>query len=213
MNVPVGSVVSVNVGGLRTVQHHDRQVTTGIFKVPVAGRVATEGFQLAGDHQADRRAHGGPDRAMYAYAAEDLAWWSEQLDRDVPPGSMGENLTIRGIDASHALVGERWQIGEVLAEVTSPRIPCFKLGIRMGDGRFPQRFAEARRMGAYLRIVEHGEIGAGDPVAVVDRPAHSVTVDLIAAAYNGDRSLVARLLEAPTLTAEWRAWAEEHLAS
>ena len=208
---PVGRVVSVNVGQVRTVEHHDRMVPTGIFKVPVDGRVATRGVNLVGDDQADRRAHGGPERALYAYAAEDLDWWSEQLGVEVPPGSMGENLTVRGIDVTNALAGERWRAGSVLVEVTSPRVPCFKLGIRMGDGRFPQRFAEARRPGAYLRIVEHGDVGAGDEVVVVHRPSHAVTVGLVATAYHDDHSLAPRLLEAPELASGWRAWAEERL--
>jgi len=210
---PPGEVVSVNVGKVRTVEHRDRTVPTGIFKVPAQGRVATEGVNLVGDDQADRRAHGGSERALYAYAAEDLEWWSEELGTEVLPGSMGENLTVRGIDVTNARVGERWRAGSVLVEVSSPRIPCFKLGIRMVDGRFPQRFAKAGRPGAYLRIVEHGEVGAGDEVAVVHRPSHRVTVGLVAAAYHDDRSLASSLLEAPELASGWRTWAQEQLSA
>lgn len=209
---PTGAVVSVNVGALRTVEHHGRTVTTGIFKVPVVGRVATHGDSVTGDHQADLKAHGGPERALYAYASEDLAWWSEQVGTEVVPGSMGENLTTQGIDVTNARVGERWRAGTVLVEVSAPRIPCFKLGIRMSDERFPQRFAQARRPGAYLRIAEHGELGAGDPVVVVQRPSHDVTVALVATAYHDDRSLAPLLLEAPQLPAYWRDWVSEHTA-
>jgi MOSC domain-containing protein YiiM len=200
-------LVSVNVGQIRHVTHHERDVTTGIYKEPVAGRVATHGVNIDGDDQADRRAHGGPDRAAYAYAGEDLAWWSEQLGRPVPPGSMGENLTTSGLDVTAALVGERWRVGTVLFEVSSPRVPCYKLGLRMEDGRFQQRFAAAGRPGAYLRIVEHGTLAAGDPIIVVHRPDHDVTVALVADAYHADRSLAPRLLAAPELTVDWRAWA------
>jgi len=203
----------VNVGQVRTVEHHDRIVPTGIYKVPVEGRVATAGVNLVGDDQADRRAHGGPERALYAYSAEDLDWWSEQIGSEVRPGSMGENLTTSGIDVTNALVGERWMVGSLLVQVTSPRVPCFKLGIRMGDGRFPQRFAEARRPGAYLRIVEHGDVGGGDEIVVVHRPSHSVTVGLVATAYHEDHSLASRLLEAPELASGWKAWAEERLSA
>jgi MOSC domain-containing protein YiiM len=204
---PAAALRSVNVSAIRHVNHHDRDVTTGIFKEPVVGRVATHGVNIDGDDQADRRAHGGPDRAAYAYADEDERWWSEQLGREVGPGSMGENLTTSGLDVTGALIGERWRVGSVLFEVSSPRVPCFKLGIRMGDARFQQRFAAAGRPGAYLRIVEHGDLATGDPITVLHRPAHDVSVALVAHCYHDDRSLAARLLVAPELTDSWRAWA------
>ena len=203
-------LVSVNVGQIRHVAHHERDVTTGIYKEPVVGRVATHGVNIDGDNQADGRAHGGPDRAAYAYAEEDLIWWSEQLGRPVRPGSMGENLTTSGLEVSGALVGERWRVGTVLFEVSSPRVPCFKLSLRMEDGRFQQRFAAAGRPGAYLRIVEHGSLAAGDPIAVVHRPDHGVTVAMIAEAFHADHSLAVRLLAAPELTEAWREWAVAH---
>jgi MOSC domain-containing protein YiiM len=203
-------LVAVNVGQVRHVTHHGRDVTTGIYKEPVADRVATNGVNIDGDDQADRQVHGGPDRAAYAYAQEDLTWWSERLGRAVPPGSMGENLTTSGLDVTGALVGERWRVGTVLFEVSSPRVPCYKLGLRMEDGRFQQRFAAAGRPGAYLRIVEHGALAAGDPITVVHRPDHDVTVAVVAEAYHDDRSLAPRLLAAPELTSAWRAWALAH---
>ena len=190
-------LVSVNVSDVQVVEHHGRAVTTGIFKQPAPGRISTHGVNLDGDDQADRRAHGGPDRAAYAYAVEDLAWWAEQLGRQLPAGTMGENLTTEGLEVTEALIGERWRIGRVLFEVSAPRVPCFKLGIRMRDGRFPLRFARAGRPGAYLRILEHGDVGAGDAIDVVHRPAHGVTVALVAHAYHDDHALAARLLDAP----------------
>jgi MOSC domain-containing protein YiiM len=205
-------VVSVNVGRIESFDHHDRTVTTAITKRPVAGRVATVGVNLVGDDQADRSVHGGPDRALYAYAAEDLEWWSATLGRALGPGSMGENLTTSGIDVTGATIGERWRIGTLTLEVTAPRVPCFKLGIRMGDARFPQRFARAGRPGAYLRIVEHGDIAAGDPIVVGDRPDHGVTVALVARAFHDDHSLAGRLLAAPQLGAGWPEWARRHAA-
>jgi MOSC domain-containing protein YiiM len=208
-----GAVESVNVsGGIREVAHHDRVVATGIFKEPVAGRVALRGVNLEGDEQADRTVHGGPDRAVYAYAAEDLAWWEGELGRDVPAGSMGENLTTSGLDVTGAVVGERWRIGDVVLEVSAPRIPCFKLGIRMGDPRFQRRFARAERPGAYLRVAAEGTLGAGDPITVERRPEHGVTVALVSRAYFVDKGLARRLLDAPELGGGWRAWAEAQLA-
>jgi MOSC domain-containing protein YiiM len=126
---------------------------------------------------------------------------------------MGENLTTSGIDVTGAVVGERWRVGDdVVLEVAAPRIPCFKLGIRMGDPRFQQRFARAERPGAYLRVVAEGTIGAGDAMTVEDRPAHEVTVALVARAYFVDKALARRLLDAPELSRGWRRWAEDHLA-
>jgi MOSC domain-containing protein YiiM len=205
--VTVATLRSVNVGRITVHEHHGRQVSTGIFKEPVTGRVSTRGDNIDGDDQADRAVHGGPDRAAYAYASEDLVWWEGELGRDVPPGSMGENLTTTGLDVSGALVGERWRIGSAVFEVSAPRVPCYKLGIRMGDGRFPVRFAKAGRPGAYLRIVEHGDFGEGDVIEVVRRPEHDVSVALVARAYHEDHALAPLLLAAPELSAGWREWA------
>jgi MOSC domain-containing protein YiiM len=203
-------VVSVNVGQVKSFDDHGRTVSTAIGKQPVAGRVATVGVNLVGDDQADRRVHGGPDRAVYAYASEDLAWWAGALDRELPPGSMGENLTTGGVDITGAVIGERWRVGSLTLEVASPRVPCYKLGIRMGDPGFPQRFAHAGRPGAYLRIVEHGDVGAGDRLVIVHRPDHGVTVELVARAYHDDHSIAVRLLAAPELGEGWPEWARRH---
>jgi MOSC domain-containing protein YiiM len=205
-----GRVISVNVSGIRTLTHAHRSVTTGIFKRPVSGRVGVHGVNVDGDNQADRRVHGGPDRALYSYAVEDLEWWATELGRAVPPGSMGENLTTAGVEITEAVVGERWRVGSTVLQVTSPRVPCFKVGIAMEDGGFPPRFARAGRPGAYLRIITEGDIGAGDSIEIVERPTHEVTVGLIARAFHDDHRLARQLLRAPGLTDEWRLWAYEH---
>lgn len=204
------ALLSVNVGRVTVVEHHGRAVPTAIFKEPVTGHVTTRGVNVDGDDQADRDNHGGPDRALYAYASEDLAWWADELARPMEPGALGENLTTSGLDVTGALVGERWRVGGATVEVSSPRVPCFKLGIRMADARFPQRFARAGRPGAYLRIVEHGDVGAGDPIEVISRPAHDVTVGLVARAFHDDHRLARLLLDARELTDGWRQWAERH---
>jgi MOSC domain-containing protein YiiM len=211
MDAVNAQLVSVNVSSIRVIAHAGREVPTGIFKDPVAGRVRVRGVNVEGDDQADRHAHGGPDRAAYAYAAEDLEWWARELGQTVPPGSMGENLTLRGVDVTGALIGERWRIGSAVFEATSPRVACFKLGIRLNEPRFPQRFSLARRPGAYLRIVQEGDVGTGDSVEVVDQPSHGVTVGLVADAYHHDHELAARLLEAPALAEGWRDWAAKQL--
>jgi MOSC domain-containing protein YiiM len=200
-------VLSVNVGGVRTVELGDRTVTTAIWKSPVPGRVRVQGVNVSGDDQADRTVHGGEDKAVYAYAWEDTLWWQAELGRELEPGNFGENLTLTGVDVPAALVGERWRVGSALLEVSEPRFPCFKLGLRMGDPRFLKRFAAARRTGTYLRIAEAGEVGAGDPIERVSRPDHDITIGLFAEAYLGDHSLAPRLLDAPQISDAWRDWA------
>jgi MOSC domain-containing protein YiiM len=167
------TVASVNVGAVRIVEWPGQPVTTGIWKEPVDGPVRVRGVNLDGDDQADRSVHDGPDKAVYAYAQEDTAWWAARLARDLGPGSFGENLTTSGLDLADAVVSERWAVGSAVLEVSQPRVPCFKLGIRMGDGHFPRRFAEAARPGAYLRIVREGQVGAGDAIRILSRTAPS----------------------------------------
>lgn len=209
-----GRLLSVNVGrpaALRT--SRGRVLHSAIGKQPIAGRVRVEGVNVAGDDQADRVNHGGPDQAVYAYAAEDAAWWSAELGRELAPGMFGENLTLEGVDASGALVGERWRIGSVVLEARQPRIPCAKLAARFGEEAMTRRFGAASRPGAYLAIVTPGELGAGDPVEVLHRPAHGVTMALMSDARLKDHSLAADLLAIEDLlNAAWREHAREWAA-
>lgn len=160
------TIISVNVGRPREVRWHGRAVTTGIWKSPVAGGVAVRKHNLDGDEQADLRVHGGTDKAVYAYAAEDYDWWAGQLGRELEPGAFGENLTTIGLALHEASVGDRWLVADAILEVRQPREPCYKLGIRMGDDGFPLRFRRAGRPGAYLRVIQPGTITAGDGVLV-----------------------------------------------
>ncbi|HSK92188.1 MAG TPA: MOSC domain-containing protein [Euzebyales bacterium] len=204
-------LVSVNVGDVRTIVVAGRRFTTGIYKQPVAGSRRVAGVNLEGDHQADRRVHGGPTKSLYAYAFEDYEWWSGQLGRTLSPGTFGDNLTTAGITPAAAVVGERWAVGSAVLRVTEPRIPCFKLGVRMEDRRFPARFAAAARPGTYLAIERAGAVAAGDAVAVIDRPDHGVTVGDIERAYHVDRSLAVKLVGVAELSDGWRGWAREVL--
>ena len=165
-----GRIASVNVGRPREIVIDGRSVRTSIWKGPVEGRVAVRGVNLVGDDQSDRRVHGGDRKAVYAYAREDLDWWGERLGLELRSGTFGENLTTEGIDVSGARVGERWRVGTALLEVTQPRLPCFKLEARMDRPGFIDEFIDGRRPGAYLRIVEEGELGVGDALRVVSRP-------------------------------------------
>ncbi len=170
MAIQEGRVRSVNVGRPREIVVGERHIRTSIWKEPVAGRVAVRGVNLVGDDQSDRRVHGGDRKAVYAYAREDLDWWGTALGRELAAGTFGENITTEGIDVSGAREGERWQIGTTVLEVTQPRLPCYKLEARMDRPGFSTEFIDGGRPGAYLRIVQAGEIGTGDVVRVHSRP-------------------------------------------
>ena len=152
---------------------------SGIDKRPVAGRVAVGTLGLDGDVQVNRRHHGGEGQAVYAYAQEDADWWAAELDRDLPPGRFGENLRTTGLDLTGAVLGERWQVGTALLEVSACRIPCANFERFWGVPQLVRRFTAHGASGAYLRVLETGEIGAGDAVRVVHRPDHGVTTGLL----------------------------------
>ena len=204
-------VLSVNVGRPREFDYNGRPAKSAIWKSPVTGRIVARGVNLEGDDQADRKAHGGPDKAVYAYAREDIHWWEEKLGRSLSYGEFGENLTTEGVAVNDALIGERWQIANAVLEVSEPRIPCWRLGVRMNDEMFPKKFTEALRPGAYLRIVAESTVGAGDPIWMIERPAHDVTVRDMFRIYTRDREEVERLLAIPRISESWRTWAQHYL--
>ena len=200
-------VLSVNVAEMREIPWRGHMVKTGIWKFPVEGRVAVRGVNIEGDDQADRRVHGGEFQALYAYAREDYEWWAEELGREMPAGTFGENLTVEGLDLTGALVGERWCVGSTVLEVSLPRIPCFKLGQKMKEPRFLKRFGQARRPGTYLRIIEEGDIGAGDEIKVLERPGHDVSIGLLNEIKLFDQSLAGKVAEArDELPGGWLEW-------
>jgi MOSC domain-containing protein YiiM len=206
------TVVSVHVGRPRTVPTPRAAVTTAIWKDRVEGRVAVRGVNLDGDDQADRSVHGGPDKAVYAYAGEEVRTWEQELGRELGEAAFGQNLTTHGIDVSGALIGERWLIGSTLLEVAQPRLPCFKLGLRIGSPGFVKRFAQAARPGAYLRIVEEGDIGAGDSIDIISRPDHGVTSRMVSNAILSDPTLIPMVVRAQQLPTELRNWMADRLA-
>ena len=172
-------LASVNVGRPREITVDGKLVRTSIWKDPVAGRVAVRGVNVSGDDQSDRKVHGGDRKAVYACAREDLDWWGERLGRSLASGTFGENLTTDGVDVTGARVGERWRIGTTLLEVTQPRLPCHKLEARMDRPGFIAEFIDGGRPGAYLRIVEEGEVGAGDAVRIVSRSDDAPTMGAV----------------------------------
>ncbi len=186
-------IVSVNVGRPAALSTGRRVVSSAIGKQPVTGPVGARGTNLVGDEQADKVHHGGHDQAVYAYASEDAALWSAEIGRELTAASFGENLTLAGVDVSGARIGERWRIGTAELRVAGPRVPCFKLEASIGVRGFQRRFLHSGRPGAYLAIVAEGDLRAGDPVEVVHRPGHEVTVALVIEALLVDRSRLAEL--------------------
>ncbi|WP_030549180.1 MOSC domain-containing protein [Streptomyces exfoliatus] len=204
------TLLSVNVGRARAVDYTDAASgLTAIDKRPVEGPVRIEApgapgvgrSGLAGDTVCDLRFHGGNDRAAYAFAREDLDLWEGELGRELANGSFGENLTTRGLDVNGALIGERWRIGEdVVLEVTGGRIPCRTFAGFVEEKGWVRRFTRSQAgPGALLRVIVPGEIRAGDPITVVHRPAHDITVALLHRAATAERTLLPHTLAA----AEW----------
>ena len=170
-------VLSVNVGLPRIVEYWGEPVSTGIYKEPVAGRVAVGEFNLAGDAQADLRVHGGYSKAVYVYPSEHYEFWKNELpEMDLPFGVFGENLTTLGLIETEACVGDRYRIGKAEFIVTEPRQPCFKLGIRFNRTDIIKRFAKSGRSGFYLAIEKTGDLGAGDEIEFLSREANQPSI-------------------------------------
>jgi MOSC domain-containing protein YiiM len=208
-----GRILSVNVGVPRAVPYASNPGVTAIDKRPVTGPVRVAEFGLAGDTQANRKFHGGPYQAVYAYDTGDVRFWEREADRPLGPGAFGENLTVAGLGASTAVVGELWRIRTVELRVTCPRIPCRTFAGFWGVPDLIARFLAAGRPGTYLSVATGGELAAGDPVEVVDRPAHGVTVADLMRVRTGDRTGIERVAAATDwLPPEWRGWVEKVLA-
>ncbi|MEU4929444.1 MOSC domain-containing protein [Streptomyces yokosukanensis] len=216
-------LLSVNLGRPQPVSYTDQsQGVTGIDKKPTDGPVRViapgpkgEGASgLVGDTVCDLRHHGGDDQAVYAYAREDLDDWERETGRSLTNGCFGENLTTDGLDLSGALIGERWRIGdEVVLEVTSGRIPCRTFQGHLGERGWVKRFTQKGATGAYLRVIEPGQVRAGDPIEVVHRPGHGVTVAMQFRAVTAERELLPSLLAAgEALDAETLAAARKYTA-
>ena len=168
---------SVNVSMPTEVRHDGKTVTTGIFKERVEGRIIVRRLNLDGDGQADLWGHGGAFRAVYAYSHENYDYWARELGRDdFAIGQFGENFTVEGMGDDEVCVGDVFRIGGALVEVSQPRIPCYKLALKMGIGGFQNRFLESGRVGFYFRVIEEGEVGAGDEVVLVKRDPCAMTV-------------------------------------
>ena len=199
-------VLSLNIGQPREVETPRGIVLTSIFKDPVSGRLAVRGNNLAGDKQSDLRVHGGPNKAIYAYASEHYPYWTRELRRALTPGSFGENLTTEGILESDVWIGDRYRIGSALLRVTQPRKPCHKLALRFDLPAMVKLFWQSGTSGFYFALVEDGEMGAGDEIDLLERDKAGVSVAEVLQVYKGeseDKGLVDRVLAAP-LSASWK---------
>ncbi|MEV6108615.1 MOSC domain-containing protein [Streptomyces sp. NPDC051940] len=194
----------------------DKRPADGPVAVTAPGPKGTGGSGVAGDTIGDLRHHGGDHQAVYAFAREDLDGWARELGRELPNGTFGENLTTEGLDITGARIGERWRIGpDVVLEVTSARIPCRTFAGWLGEQGWVKRFTQAAAPGAYLRVIEPGEIRGGDPIEIVHRPEHKVTVSFLFRAATTERTLRPRLLAAgdalhPEARADALTWIEKY---
>jgi MOSC domain-containing protein YiiM len=200
-------LVSLNVGRPRMLETPRGPILTSIWKSPVEGRVWVKRFNVAGDQQADLRVHGGENKAVYLYPGEHYAFWRDELPgMDLPPGMFGENLTTEGIDEHEVQIGDCFRIGTAVFQVTQPRMPCFKLGLKFGRSDMVKRFWRSGRSGIYFSIVEEGELAAGDAIIPVSRVADGITIAELVRLYRDpepdpDRIRVA--LSAP-LAGSWK---------
>jgi MOSC domain-containing protein YiiM len=199
-------VLSVNVAQPREVETPRGIVLTSIFKEPVAGRVAVRANQLAGDSQSDLRVHGGPNKAVYAYASEHYQYWQSALHRKLEPGSFGENLTTEGLLESQVRIGDLYRVGTALLRVTQPRMPCFKLALRFALPSMVKLFWKSNLSGIYFSVAQEGGIAAGDAIELLESDPSGVTVAEVLHVYKGeddDKDLLQRLLAAP-LKGSWK---------
>lgn len=207
-----GRVVSVNLGVVTEAEWAgDASGRSGIDKRPAAGRVPVGADGVGGDFIAERAHHGGPEQAVYAYATEDADWWATELGRPLPPGRFGENLSTLGVDVTGAVIGEQWAVGSTLLQVTKPRTPCRTFAGFWGVPDLIKRFTVRAAPGAYLRVLRVGEVGADDPVEVVARPAHGITIGEVFRALTREPELLPRLLDTPDLPEPIRAKARRRL--
>ncbi len=208
-------LLSVNISMPREIEYKGKTELTGIFKEPVDGRVALRTLNLDGDGQADLVGHGGAYKAAYAYSIENYDYWGRELDRsDFTHGQFGENFTVEGMLEDDVHIGDVFRVGSALVEVTQPRVPCYKLGVKMGQARFPKVFLASCRVGFYLRVLEEGEVGAGDEFARGEIHPERMTVrDMCHLLYFDSKNLdgARKALRIAALSPGWRESFEARL--
>ncbi len=209
---------TVNIGDIKELMFNGQSVKSGIDKQPVEGRVQLLKTGLTGDKQADPSVHGGLDKAVYAYTAEHYGYWEDRLKIDrLPNGHFGENFTVESMDDKAVLIGDIYEIEGTLLQVTQPRVPCFKLGIRMNDPMFPAKFLKSGRYGFYLRVIEEGFVEAGDTIKLVEKGRSTLSVweimQVMHAGLGSNRKDIMKALSIQSLSADWRSEFEQKLSS
>jgi MOSC domain-containing protein YiiM len=209
------NLISINVSKPKPIFFQGRNVLTGIFKQPVEGQLHVARLNIEGDQQADLSVHGGPHQAVYVYPFEHYAAWQEELGRDdFAFGQFGENFTVTGMLESQVCIGDVFRVGSALFQVTQPRVPCFKLATKIRLTDFPRLFMASARTGFYLRVMEEGDVGAGDPIVQEGKSSLGVTVESVFRLAYFDRENVIRLKEAvclASLSPGWQRMFEERL--
>lgn len=206
-------LISINIGEKRTQQNGEKLETTGIYKLPVSDSVKITTLGIVEDFIGSPKHHGGPDQAVYVYGAEDYAWWSKELGKELAPGTFGDNLTISELESAHFNIGDRLHIGSVILEVSAPRIPCSTLATRMGEPQFVKQYRDAERPGLYCRVIAEGEVKAGVEVTVQKSEGEAVgVIEVFRDWYEKDKdeSRLLRFLRAP-IAVRARKDVERHL--
>ena len=207
-------IVSICAGPARRILWRGEEVSTAIFKTPVeSAKIGPLG--LEGDEQADRKVHGGPDKAVYAYSAEHYPWWRERLPgRELAHGAFGENLTVSGLDETAVCLGDSYLAGSTLLTAVRPRLPCAKLGLRFDDPGMVKRFAQSLRLGVYFRVARPGRASRGDAFDKVSEHKVRLPVLDLARLYFDPEPTPEKAraaLEHPALNADWRAMLSRRL--
>ncbi len=208
-------LISINVGLPRVVTLNGGSVSTGIFKEPVAGRVMLRTLNLEGDRQADLSVHGGPSKAVYVYPSEHYDYWKRELPgMNLPWGMFGENFTSAGLLESKVNIGDRFRIGSAVVMVTEPRMPCYKLHIKFGRSDIVKKFLASERTGFYFAVLQEGEVGAGDPIEVIEKTDDSIRVSDITRLYTREKhnlGLLRRAVEVEALPESWKNYFHERI--
>jgi MOSC domain-containing protein YiiM len=208
-------LLSINVGLPRIVTVNGDPVSTGIFKEPVAGRVMLRTLNLDGDRQADLSVHGGPSKAVYVYPSEHYDCWKRELpEMNLPWGMFGENFTSAGVFESEVNIGDRFRVGSAVVMVTQPRMPCYKLGIKFGRSDMLKKFLASERTGFYFAVLKEGEVGAGDPIELIEKTDASVRVSDITRLYTRDKynlGLLRRAVEVEALPESWKSYFRQRI--
>ena len=203
-------LLSINVAAII---HHDDWAgsvgKTGIDKRPKLGRVALENDGVEGDAVLDKKNHGGKDQAVYAYAREDADWWEKEIGLEIANGRFGENLTTSGVDVTNAIIGEIWKIGTTTLQVTMPRIPCKVFEGFWQRPNLIKEFTQAKRPGAYLRILEEGFVSASEKIEILEIPTHGITIKDLFEAKSGERTKIKEINKIPGLAPKFKDWSEK----